>query len=62
MSIRETARLVDRDLTNGEELTELVRLASNGTVARSNSFPYEKIVISLPFDRDDVRDGAQRRE
>ena len=63
-SIRETARLVDRDVKNvHEELSELERLGvirfeTTGR-AKQPIFPYEEIVISLPFDRDGARDAAQ---
>lgn len=62
-SIRETARLVDRDVKNvHEELSELerlgvVRFETTGR-AKQPIFPYEEIVISLPFDRDGARDAA----
>ena len=62
-SIRETARLVKRDVKNVyEELTELDRLGviRFETSGRSKQpvFPYEEIVISLPFDHDGTRDTA----
>lgn len=64
-SIRETARHVDRDVKNVHgELTELARqgiveLVDDGN-ARRPVFPYDELVISLPFtdrsvgDSDDV--------
>lgn len=63
-SIRDTARLVDRDVKNvHEELSELERLGvirfEQDGRAKRPVFPYEEIVISLPFDRDDVQDGAR---
>lgn len=63
-SIRETARLVDRDVKNvHEELSELeqlgvIRFETSGR-AKQPIFPYEEIVISLPFDHDRGRDAAQ---
>jgi predicted transcriptional regulator len=62
-SIRETARIVDRDNKNvHEELTELERLGvirfeSEGRSKRP-VFPYEEVVISLPFTGDDRPDRA----
>ena len=62
-SIRETARLVGRDVKNvHEELTELdrlgvIRLERDGRAKRP-VFPYEEVVISLPFDRDATHDPA----
>jgi len=62
-SIRETARLVDRDVKNvHEELSELERLGVIKFEDRGRSkqpvFPYEEIVISLPFDHDGTRETA----
>ena len=62
-SIRETARLVDRDVKNvHEELSELERLGvirfETSGRAKQPIFPYEEIVISLPFDHDGARDAA----
>ena len=63
-SIRETARLVDRDVKNvHEELSELdrlgvIRFETSGR-AKQPLFPYEEIMIRLPFDHDGARDGAQ---
>lgn len=57
-SIRETARVVDRDVKNvHEELSDLERVGliqfeSDGCSKRP-VFPYEEMVISLPFSRDD---------
>jgi len=62
-SIRQTARLVERDVKNvHEELTELERLGvirfkTDGR-AKKPVFPYEEIVISLPFAHDGARDTA----
>ncbi len=55
-SIRETARLVERDVKNvHEELSELARLGliqfEQAGRAKRPRFPYEEIVISLPFDQ-----------
>lgn len=63
-SIRETARLVDRDVKNvHRELSELERLGviQLETSGRSKQprFPYEEIVISLPFDHDGTRETAR---
>jgi predicted transcriptional regulator len=62
-SIRETARLVDRDVKNvHEELSELERLGlirfEREGRAKRPIFPYEEVVISLPFHRDDAHDVA----
>ena len=62
-SIRETARLVERDVKNvHDELTRLERLGviRFEQVGRSKRpvFPYEEVVISVPFDRDDTADAA----
>ena len=62
-SIRETARLVDRDVKNvHEELTELNRLGvirfEDSGRSKRPVFPYEEIVISLPFNHDGARDAA----
>ena len=62
-SIRETARLVGRDVKNvHDELTRLERLGviHFEQVGRSKRpvFPYEEVVISVPFDRDDTADAA----
>lgn len=62
-SIRETARLVDRDSKNvHEELTTLERLGIIHFEADGRSkkpiFPYEEIVITLPFDHDESSDAA----
>ena len=62
-SIRETARLVDRDVKNvHEELSELERLGvirfETSGRAKQPVFPYEEIVISLPFDHDGAGDAA----
>jgi len=62
-SIRETARLVERDSKNvHQELTELerfgvIRFETNGRSKRP-CFPYEEIVISLPFDHNSAHDAA----
>lgn len=62
-SIRETARLVERDVKNvHEDLTTLERLGliqfdQDGRSKRP-VFPYDEVVISLPFDRDDTPDVA----
>jgi len=63
-SIRETARLVDRDVKNvHEELSELERLGvirfEDSGRSKQPIFPYEEIVISLPFDHNDARDTVQ---
>lgn len=53
-SIREAARLVDRDVKNvHQELTQLhrlglVRFEQDGQAKRPR-FPYEEVVISVPF-------------
>lgn len=53
-SIRETARLVDRDIKNvHEELSELgrqglIEFVDDGN-AKQPVFPYEELIISLPF-------------
>lgn len=62
-SIRETARLVERDVKNvHEELTELERLGlirfEQDGRAKRPVFPYEEVLISVPFDRDDASDTA----
>jgi len=62
-SIRQTARLVERDVKNvHEELTELERLGvirfNTDGRAKKPVFPYEEIVISLPFAHDGARDTA----
>ena len=62
-SIRETVRLVDRDVKNvHEELSELERLGvirfEDSDRSKQPVFPYEEIVISLSFDHDGVRDAA----
>lgn len=62
-SIRETARLVDRDVKNVHaELTELERLGvirfETSGRAKRPVFPYAEIVISLPFAHDEARDAA----
>jgi len=62
-SIRETARLVERDVKNvHEELTELDRLGvirfEDSGRSKRPVFPYEEIVISLPFNHDGTRDAA----
>jgi len=62
-SIRETARLVGRDVKNvHQELTELerlgvIRLETEGRSKRP-VFPYEEIVISLPFDHDRAHESV----
>lgn len=62
-SIRETARLVERDVKNvHDELTQLERLGiirfeQDGRSKRP-IFPYEEVVITVPFDRDDAADAA----
>lgn len=62
-SIRETARVVDRDVKNvHDELTRLERLGiirfeQDGRSKRP-IFPYEEVVITVPFDRDDKADAA----
>lgn len=60
-SIRETARLVERDVKNVHE--ELTRLEAMGVIhfaeeGRSNRpvFPYDELVITVPFGRHS--DGA----
>ena len=63
-SIRETARLVDRDVKNvHEELSELERLGvirfEDSSRSKQPIFPYEEIVISLPFDHDETRETAR---
>jgi len=63
-SIRETARLVDRDVKNvHEELSELERLGvirfEDSGRSKQPIFPYEEIVISLPFDHDETRETAR---
>lgn len=63
-SIRETARLVDRDVKNvHEELSELERLGvirfETSGRAKQPIFPYEETVITLPFDHDEGRDSAE---
>lgn len=62
-SIRETARLVDRDVKNVHD--ELMRLERLGVVrfdrdgqAKRPVLPYDELVISLPFDRDQAADIA----
>lgn len=61
-SIRETARIVDRDVKNvHEELSQLQRLGvirfeQDGRSKRP-IFPYEALVITLPFYRDDAADA-----
>jgi predicted transcriptional regulator len=62
-SIRETARLVDRDVKNvHQELTELERLGliqfEQDGRAKRPIFPYDQVMISLPFDRKDATDAA----
>ena len=62
-SIRETARLVERDVKNvHQELTELERLGIISFEATGRSkqpvFLYEEIVISLPFASDGTQDPA----
>lgn len=62
-SIRETARLVDRDKKNvHDELTRLYRLGvirfEQDGQAKRPVVPYEEIVISLPFGRDEATDAA----
>jgi len=62
-SIRETARLVDRDVKNvHEELSELERLGvirfETSGRAKQPIFPYEEIMISLSFDHDGGSDGT----
>jgi len=62
-SIRQTSRLVERDVKNvHEELTELERLGvirfNTDGRAKKPVFPYEEIVISLPFAHDGARDTA----
>jgi predicted transcriptional regulator len=62
-SIRETARLVDRDVKNvHQKLTELerlglIRLEMDGRSKRP-VFPYDEIVIDLPFGHDPSHDTA----
>lgn len=62
-SIRETARLVERDVKNvHDELTRLERLGvirfeQDGRSKRP-VFPYEEVVITVTFDRDDSADAA----
>ncbi|MFB6202557.1 MAG: hypothetical protein ABEI98_11190 [Halorhabdus sp.] len=61
-SIRETARLVERDVKNvHQELTELERLGliqfEQDGRAKRPIFPYEEVIISLPFDREDATDA-----
>jgi len=61
-SIRETARLVDRDVKNvHEELTELgrlgvIRFESDGRSKRP-VLPYDEILIDLPF-TEEARSGS----
>lgn len=63
-SIRETARLAGRDVKNvHQELTELeqlgvIRFETDGRAKRP-VFPYEELVISLPFDHDRAHDTAR---
>lgn len=62
-SIRETARLVGRDVKNvHSELTELERLGvihfEQEARAKRPVFPYEEIMISLPFEHHDANDTA----
>lgn len=62
-SIRETARLVERDVKNvHQELTELERLGiirfETSGQSKQPVFPYEEIVISLPFASDGTQDSA----
>lgn len=62
-SIRETARLVERDVKNvHQELTELERLGliqfEQDGRAKRPIFPYEEVIISLPFDREDATDAT----
>lgn len=62
-SIRETARLVDRDVKNvHNELTRLERLGIIRFEQEGRSkrpiFPYEEVVIAVPFGRDDTVDAA----
>ena len=62
-SIRETARLVERDVKNvHQELTELERLGiirfETSGQSKQPVFPYEEIVISLPFASDGTQDPA----
>lgn len=62
-SIRGTARLVERDVKNvHDELTRLERLGIIRFEKEGRSkrpiFPYEEVVISVPFDQDDVADAA----
>lgn len=62
-SIRETARLVERDVKNvHQDLTELatlgvIRFEESGRAKRP-IFPYDELVISLPFGSDRVQDAA----
>jgi len=63
-SIRETARLVGRDKKNvHDELTRLYRLGvirfDQEGQAKRPVVPYEEIVISLPFGRDEATDAAR---
>ena len=60
-SIRETARLVDRDVKNvHEELTKLARLGlvrfEQQGQAKRPKFRYDEVLISLPFGPDDASD------
>ncbi len=62
-SIRETARLVERDVKNvHDELTRLERLGvirfEHEGRSKRPVFPYEEVVISVPFGRDDTADAA----
>jgi len=62
-SIRETARLVDRDVKNvHQELTELERLGlvqfEQESRAKRPVFPYDEVMIRLPFDREDATGAA----
>jgi len=65
-SIRETARLVDRDVSNvHDELSELHRLGfvtfEQDGRAKRPVFPYDKLLINLPFADDDATDSASAR-
>lgn len=62
-SIRETARLVERDVKNvHEELTRLERLGivrfEHDGQSKRPVFPYEEVVIAVPFDREGAADAA----
>jgi predicted transcriptional regulator len=62
-SIRVTVRLLARDVKNvHDELTRLersggIRVEQEGRSKRP-VFPYEEVVITVPFDRDDTADVA----